>query len=306
MVTTLGQSETLTKIGKYTVRGLNHQLKTLCRNNREGSYGTQVQRERDLTLIANQLHELGYRGMNSHSLKPKHVEALVGHWVENEVTTGTIKNRMSAVRWWARKVNRQNVVARSNDFYGIANRIFVTNTSKAKSILEADLAKVRDEHVKMSLELQQAFGLRREESIKFIPVYADQDDHLILKPSWTKGGKPRVIPIRTEEQREVLNRAHKLAGKGSLIPSARNYVQQVRIYDGHTIRAGLSKMHGLRHAYAQQRYEELTGWKPPAAGGPPCKSLTQGQREKDHQVRLVISREMGHEREQVTAVYLGR
>jgi len=244
--------------------------------------------------------------MNSHSLKPKHVEALVGHWVENEVTTGTIKNRMSAVRWWARKVNRQNVVARSNDFYGIANRVFVTNTSKAKSILKVDLAKVRDEHVKMSLELQQAFGLRREESIKFIPVYADQNDHLRLKPSWTKGGKARVIPIRTAEQREVLNRAHRLAGKGSLIPGNRNYVQQVRIYDGHTIRAGLSKMHGLRHRYAQHRYEELTGWKSPAAGGPISKTLSAEQREKDHQVRLIISREMGHEREQITAVYLGR
>jgi len=288
------------------MRRLNHQLKTFCKNNREGSYGTQVQRERDLTLIANQLHELGYRGMNSHSLKAKHVEALVGHWVGNEVTTGTIKNRMSAVRWWARKVNRQNVVARSNDFYGIANRIFVTNTSKAKSILRVDLVKVRDEHVKMSLELQQAFGLRREESIKFIPVYADQGDHLTLKRSWTKGGKSRVIPIRTQEQREVLNRAHKLAGKGSLIPSARSYVQQVRIYDGHTIRAGLSKMHGLRHAYAQQRYEKLTGWKSPAAGGPISTALTAEQREKDHQVRLVISHEMGDEREQVTAVYLGR
>ena len=288
------------------MRGLNHQLKQLCKNNREGSYGTQVQRERDLTLIANQLHELGYRGMNSHSLKPKHVEALVGHWLEKEVTTGTIKNRMSAVRWWARKVNRQNVVARSNDHYGIPNRIFVTNTSKAKSVIAADLAKVRDEHIKMSLELQQAFGLRREESIKFIPSYADQGDRLTLKPSWTKGGKARVIPIRTQEQREVLNRAHKLAGKGSLIPSARNYVQQVRIYVDHTVRAGLSKMHGLRHAYAQQRYEELTGWKSPAAGGPPCNSLTQGRRDRDREVRLVISRELGHERRQVVSVYLGR
>lgn len=288
------------------MRGLNHQLKQLCRHNREGSFGTQVQRERELTLIANQLHEIGYRGMNDHSLKPRHVEALVKHWLESNIATGTIKNRMSACRWWARKVNRQNVVARSNDFYGIPNRIFVSNASKAKSIMEVDLAKVRDEHVRMSLELQQAFGLRREESIKFIPVYADQGDHLILKPSWTKGGKARVIPIRTQHQRQVLDRAHKLAGKGSLIPSARNYVQQLRIYEGHTLRAGLSKMHGLRHAYAQRRYEELTGWKSPAAGGPSSKSLTSEQRALDREVRLIISRELGHEREQVTSVYLCR
>ncbi len=288
------------------MRGLNHQLKQLCRNNREGSYGTQVQRERDLTLMANQLHEIGFRGMNSHSLKPKHVEALVGHWLKNEVATGTIKNRMSAFRWWARKVNRQNVVARSNDHYGIPNRQFVTNTSKAKSVLEADLVKVRDQHVRMSLELQQAFGLRREEAIKFIPTYADLGDHLILKPSWTKGGKARSIRIRTKDQRELLDRAHKLAGKGSLIPSSRNYVHQLRIYEGHTLRAGLSKMHGLRHAYAQRRYEELTGWKAPAAGGPPSKSLTLEKLEQDHQARIIVSRELGHEREQITAVYLGR
>ena len=285
---------------------MNHQLKQLCRHNREGSYGTQVQRERELTLMANQLHEIGYRGMNSHSLKPKHVEALVKHWLKNGVATGTIKNRMSAFRWWARKVNRQNVVARSNDHYGIPNRIFVTNTNKAKSVIEADLAKVRDEHVRMSLELQQAFGLRREEAIKFIPTYADQGDHLTLKPSWTKGGKARTIPIRTQNQREVLDRAHRLAGKGSLIPSNRNYIQQLRIYMGHTQRAGLSKMHGLRHAYAQLRYEELTGWKSPAAGGPISKSLTSEQRAFDREVRLIISRELGHEREQVTAIYLGR
>ena len=59
------------------MRGLNYQLKQLCRHNRDGSFGTQVQRERELTLIANQLHELGYRCMNQRSLKPRHVEALV-------------------------------------------------------------------------------------------------------------------------------------------------------------------------------------------------------------------------------------
>jgi len=288
------------------MRGLNHQLKQLCRHNREGSFGTQNRRERELTLIANQLHEIGFRGMNSHSLKPKHVEGLVRHWLEREVAAGTIKNRMAAVRWWARKVNRQNVVARSNDFYGIPNRIFVTDSSKAKSVSATQLEKVRDQHVRMSLELQAAFGLRREESIKFMPSYADQGDHLVLKPSWTKGGKARTLPIRRPEQREVLDRAYKLAGKGSLIPSSRNYVQQLRIYEGNTIRAGLSKMHGLRHAYAQRRYEEITGWKAPTAGGQAAISLSVNHRALDKKARTVISQELGHNRSAVTGVYLGR
>ncbi len=156
----------------------------------------------------------------------------------------------------------------------------------------------------MSLELQQAFGLRREEAIKFQPSFADRTDHIVLKPSWTKGGKERVIPIRLGAQRNVLDRAWKLAGFGSLIPSNRSYVQQLRIYERDTVRAGLSRMHGLHHAYAQRRYEEITGWACPAAGGPVKTSLSPEQRAADRDARLVISRELGHEREQITAVYL--
>jgi hypothetical protein len=72
------------------VRRLNYQLKQLCKQNRDGSYGTQVQRERVLTLIANQLHELGFRQMHAKSLKPKHVEALVKHWLDSGIAIGTI------------------------------------------------------------------------------------------------------------------------------------------------------------------------------------------------------------------------
>ena len=288
------------------MRELNYQLKQLCRRNRDGSYRTQADRERQLTLIANQLHTLGYRKMNTQSLKPKHVEALVKHWQGEELSVGAIKNRLSVIRWWAQKVNRQNVVARSNDHYGIPDRQFVTNVSKARSVTRKDLEQVRDLHVRMSLELQQAFGLRREEAIKFQPRFADQGDHIVLKASWTKGGKAREIPVRTEEQRTVLDRVRQFAGNGSLIPSSRNYRQQLRIYERHTANAGLSKMHGLRHAYAQQRYQELTGWPAPAAGGPMVKTLTSEQRPVDQEVRLTISRELGHERIQVVGIYLGK
>jgi integrase len=287
------------------MRDLNYQLKQLCRHCREGAYGTQNKRERILTMMANQLHALGYRGMTTRSLKPKHVEALVKLWFDQGLSSGTLKNRMAAIRWWAQKVDKQNVVARSNEHYGIPDRRFVTNASKAKTVTRAELDKVRDEHVRMSLELQQAFGLRREEAIKFQPSFADRGDHLVLKASWTKGGRERTIPIHTEAQRDVLNRARRLAGLGSLIPSNRNYVQQLRVYEGNTLRAGLSQMHGLRHAYAQHRYEELTGWRAPAAGGPKAKTLTPEQRKTDRQARLTISRELGHERASITAAYCG-
>lgn len=95
----------------------------------------------------------------------------------------------------------------------------VTNADKSKTLGDA-LEGVRDAHVQMSLQLQQAFGLRREESIKFQPGYVDRGDHIALKGSWTKGGRERSVPITTVEQRRVFDQAHELAGAGSLIPVA--------------------------------------------------------------------------------------
>ena len=116
------------------MRDLNYQLKQLCHRNRDGSYATQAKRMDHLMLIANQLYDLGFRGMKPRSLKQKHVDALVKGWLRQELAVGTIKNRMAVLRWWAEKADGRNVVAASSTYYGITDRQFVTNTSKAKAV----------------------------------------------------------------------------------------------------------------------------------------------------------------------------
>ena len=289
------------------MRDLNYQLKKLGRNNRDGSHATQAKRAYRLSHIANQLHEeLGFTGMSARSLRPKHVSALVSKWQGQGIAVGTIKNRLAAVRWWARKVNRRGAVAQGNDFYGIPSRQMISSFSKAQTLSAAQLARITDRHVYLSLELQRAFGLRREEALKFRPNYADRGDRLVLKASWTKGGKSRVIPIRTDAQRKLLGRVWQLAGRGSLIPTERSYIQHLRVYVRQIMNAGLSKMHGLRHAYAQERYLELTGWSCPLAGGPKTQRLSPNDRRIDTAARLTISRELGHVREEVLSIYIGR
>ncbi|MDR3159323.1 MAG: integrase domain-containing protein [Zoogloeaceae bacterium] len=128
---------------------------------------------------------------------------------------------------------------------------------------------------------------------------------LAIQGSWARGGRDRTIPITTPEQRAVLDEARQLVGSGSLIPANKTYIQQRQVYDGQCKRAGLSSMHGLRHRYAQIRYETLTGWKAPKAGGPQTAQLDLAQRQSDRLARQQISRELGHERIAVTAVYLG-
>lgn len=286
------------------MRQLNFELHQLTQKNRDGSYATRNARSRILSQAANELHELGYRRLGVHGLKAKHVEALLAHWQRRELATGTIKNRMAHLRWWAEKVGKPGVLQKDNEAYGILRREYVTNVDKSRH-LDERLQRVRDEHVRMSLRLQAAFGLRREEAIKFIPAYADKGDKIVLKDTWTKGGKPREIALNNVAQRELLQAAHRLAGKGSLIPANRNYIQQLKVYENNVAKAGMSKLHGLRHAYAQRRYQELTGWACPALGGPRRRELADDLYDRDTEARLAISKELGHERLEVVAVYLG-
>lgn len=285
---------------------LERELMRLCDRNRDGSFSTQAARRDILSQVARQLKDLGIYNLSPQGLKPKHVEALLKHWRDEGKSAGTIKNRMTHLRWWAEKVNKQNVIARDNSHYGIDRRKYVTNESKARDISPEMLDRVKDEYLRSSLELQKLFGLRREECIKFNPRFADQGDRIVLKASWTKGGKSREVPIRNQAQREALDRAHIVAKAGSLIPSDKKYVEQLYRYEGMVKQLGLDKLHGLRHAYAQQRYLEMTGRACPACGGKVSKELTVDEKALDREVRLTISRELGHEREEVTAVYLGR
>jgi len=265
----------------------------------------QADRLRTLTLASRQLREAGFRQMRAGSLKGKHARVLLRRWQDEGLSAGTLKNRLAHLRWWAEKVGKAGLIPADNACLAIPDRRFVTNEDKARELGDR-LARIGDPYVRASLALKQAFGLRREEAIKFQPSYADRGDRIVLKGSWTKGGRPREVPITTPEQRAVLDQAHRVAGAGSLIPAHKTYIQQRHTYDGQCKAAGLSHMHGLRHHYAQARYQALTGWKAPAAGGPVARALTTAQRSQNSFARQTISRELGHERPEITAVYLGR
>jgi hypothetical protein len=242
-------------VGKEVrVRDLNYALKQLCQRNRDGSFATQANRERLLDLIAKQLHELGYRHLGAQSLKPKHVQALAQRWLAEGLASGTIKNRLAALRWWAEKIGKQNVLTRGNEAYGVPDRVYVTNVSKGRELDPATLDQITDPYIRLSLRLQGLFGLRREESIKLIPAWADRGEHLALKPSWTKGGRAREIPIRTPAQRQLLDEARALARRGSLVaPGYRTYRDYLHYFRYQCAKVGIHACHGHRHAYAQAR-----------------------------------------------------
>lgn len=284
---------------------IKYSLKSILQRDNFGSFATRHDRKHMLLHFVDELVGLGYKLPHIGNLRQKHIEAVVNHWKQQNLSNATLKNRLSAIRHLAALLNKPQIVL-SNSALGIGARKYVP--TKNRALHHPDFSKISNPYIKISLELQRVFGLRREESLKIKPHLADKGEKLELLPSWCKGGRGRIIPIRTEEQHYWLEQAKNIAGKfgNSLIPPEKNYIQHRYVYDKQVTRAGLRNLHGLRHAYAQQRYKELTGWDAPINGGPRSSELTPQQKEIDYRARMILSEQLGHSREQITVNYLGR
>jgi hypothetical protein len=112
------------------------------------------------------------------------------------------------------------------------------------------------------------------------------------------------VPITDDAQRVLLAQVSALVGSGSLIPAHLKYVDQLRRYEYACSKVGLHKPHGLRHAYAQDRYTELSGLEPPV-NREDAVVLTADEREVDTASRLAVSQELGHNRVDVVGAYIG-
>lgn len=284
---------------------LSFSLKQLTARVADGSFATRANRHRGLQAIAKELKGLGFLLPAATSLKPKHVVALVDRWKADGVTDATIRNRLGWFRWWAEKISKPGLLPADNEAFGLADRTPYKG-NKARKADAVTLARVDDPRIRLALRLEAAFGLRREEALKFRPAASDRGGYLALVPSTTKGGRYREIPLTHPRQRELLEEVRAVAGDGSLIPAGATYRAYLQRYKYQTRAAGLGQAHGLRHAYAQWRYRTLTGWVCPASGGKTIDRMTPEEAQRDRSARMQISRELGHGRLSVTDVYLGR
>ena len=238
-------------------------------------------------------------------MKPKHAR-IWSRWLAEELSPGTIKNRMTALRWVAEKIGKDNIIARTNAAYGIPDRVYVTNICKAK---ELDMDKL--EHIRTLSSICRSAcrpcsvyaGKSRSRSSRSGPIAALAGAQGFLDQGWARAGDPCPHPGAAA----TLDEAKALAkGKSLVAPSYATYRDYLQHFRAQCARVGIHAFHGHRHFYAQERYKELTGWECPSRSEPTSKQLTPKHKLIDREAREVISREMGHGREQVTAVYLGR
>jgi hypothetical protein len=274
------------------------------KHNKDGSFATQSNRKSILLKTCKDLKNAGFDKVTPKNFGAKHCYILRDYWKKQDISTATIKNRLACVRWLGEKLSKELPTNRKLE---IENRKYSDNTKNKAHEIDKEKYNLLTERHQLSIGLQREFGLRLEESIKFIGSHADKTDKIILKASWCKGGRAREIPIKTENQRYLLDKIKSFVNKGSsLIPKDKNYIQAKWSFEKAIQNVGIKNVHGFRHQYAQDRYKELTGLVCPKGGGLKSKELSSEQKELDYKARMVISGELGHAREEITVQYLGR
>lgn len=294
---------------------IEYQLKRLLSHRpRSVSYETHRKRGTILLQFLRDLKTGGYLLQQLSNLKPKHILARVQAWKDQGLESGTIKTRMSAVRWLCEKIQKQGIVP-SNDELGIPKRIAVTNTSKAWPVelrdpIFAEVLRLSP-RLHLQMRLMESFGLRFEEAALLRPHESDLEYHLHVVRG-TKGRRPRVVPIEDDAQRALLDEAKAQVGRrDSMVPRYFTFDRWRGKAKAIARKLGMSKQnnthfHGLRHAWAHRTYEALSGMSPPCAAGADDRPVMMADaRARDQDARMRVSEGLGHGRIQVSSIYLG-
>lgn len=260
------------------------------------------------------LRELGYKLETVHSFRGKHIEVLAKAWEARGLSASTLQNHLSTFRVFAGWIGKEGMVERAEKYVspGAASRSTIATEDKSWTAAGVDvrekLAEVAEKDVRVGLQvaLQAIFGLRAREAMQLRPHVADKGSYLALTVG-TKGGRDRVVPIDTPQKRELIDKAKTFAAsKLASTSDPTKTLAQVKNHYYHVLRScGITRAegltsHGLRHGYANDRYEQITGQPSPVRGG------QSFDRNTDQAARLEVAEELGHSRESVTTHYLGR
>ena len=274
---------------------LQDQLISIFSRNREDSHATQRKRAWCLGAAARALTEkFGLQKLDN--LKQKHVVFLIDRWKETDTGRRSIEEKLTYLRWMLDKIGKQNMLPKTNRELGIEPGPRHTRGGKivTNDRLAEILAAIPDPRIQSAALLARYVGLRFKEAMLFRPG-RDFDGERVWIKRGSKGGRPRYLFIHNAAQKEVLERARKLASKyGALIPKDCPTYETWRQHVYPILRAaGFGRhtdvtFHDLRRTYVVERMERL---------------INDLGLDPEHAAELV-AREVGHSRTQVLSWYL--
>ena len=256
-----------------------------------------------------------YRLKKFKNVEDRHFRAYIKYLKENNEAT-TIQTDLSGIRYFHEKSGSKNKLSENVQLnlpkraVGKEDRSWTSEEIGKARVVAREMGRV---DVEISLDLVPTFGLRIEELCRLKVeqlMHAEKYGQLIVQG---KGKKTRPIPVN-EEQMKIIKKYldyAKVSGRAPgdyLISSSekngvlhekrslqnwmsfhrKKFVDENRAdmkEEGKKPRHETISWHGLRHSYAQRRFEEVAKVSPEKA-------------------KKVVSHDLGHGRDTVTPIYL--
>jgi len=282
-------------------KGLLEQLDKLYRHNRQGSYKTRERyyeaMKRFCVFLASE-----YRLQKLSNIAPKHVIAYVLDMQERELSAAHIKTELSAIRFWHDQMPNARYKLPPNDELNLERRTFgkvdrTWSNAEFARMIGTCWEHEREDYAAI-ICLARYAGLRIHECFRIDTATAERavrEMQIIVKG---KGGKVRTVPIQEsisielEKMLAITKRGHKLfVPDGIPTDYAIKCLQQFVIAYRDEVRDTDSNrpmtFHGLRHTCAVEWYMSL-----------------KEKGYSDFQARKQVSFWLGHERDEITRIYL--
>lgn len=275
-------------------------------------------RNRTLSFLAI-LKKLNMKVTNLHEISLKQVKAAFSEMEKQGLSASRLANTNTTIRRlgvWLGKPNMCPTLPNLVDEPWKATRRQAAHAPKDWAANGVEVLDVIEqvsticETTALHLRLAHQFGVRVQEFLMFKPLEAERYGGTMLHlREGTKGGRARMVPIETQEQKDLMVEVKRAAAgnkKGLLIYEEGATLRKAIMHFYYVLEvAGINRKthgittHGLRHGYACRMYEMLTGHQPPVLGGPVLPP------ELDRKARLDIAERLGHSRVDVTSAYLG-
>lgn len=156
----------------------------------------------DLTKIVQDLEVLGYHLRQANDLKQLHLHRLVKHWQQTGHTNRQINHLLTALHWWADKLERGHLFRFEEVTKGLYK--IPTQFSNPAWTLSKENS-LSDPHHQNVLMLMEAFGLRLREAMSLALSRAlPYQQEIAVVVGMASGQHPRRIPILNNTQRNLL------------------------------------------------------------------------------------------------------
>ncbi len=277
------------------------QAQRLYRHNRQGSYKT---KERYFEAYKRFLKFVGdtYNLQKLQSISGKHLSAYVDFMQDKGYSASTIKTDLAAIRFWHDQIPNAKYTLPNNGEFVLERRKF-GNVDRTWSMSEFNLMiaecwKYKRDDCAACIVIARYAGLRLHEVLRIdtaIARNALKTGFITIKG---KGGKIREVPIN-ESIRIVLEKHLKTTPQGYklFVPKDKQtHIVKTEIqtfilkHRSKVCDEGSARtltFHGLRHTCAAEWYSKF---------------ISEGKTE--HEAKLIVSKLLGHEREDVTRIYL--